>query len=176
MSRIPREPVSFGDLVHLTVATIQRRGALYRNTVVAVSMAIVLSLIASVAFRSWKPLLGCMTVLPITALFLLLDIRLVKRWQDRVLERWIEGAIDLHRFRLAVAEIKHLPAATVHGMLTRLSGSHTGPADAQRTRAERLVEAGRLRVRARRDLGSAAAWLAALLLVSAGVWAAAAPW
>src|SRR5262249_4755464 len=57
---------------------------------------------------------------PVCGLFLALDARLVRRWQQQVLAAWAEGQFDLDAFAEVLCSMRMVPRHTLGGMLGTL--------------------------------------------------------
>jgi hypothetical protein len=109
-----------GAAVELTLRAIERRARLYRNTVVAVSALLICSPMAAVALRTWWPLLA-VTLIPATVIiFFVLDAREVDEWCSRMRAIQATSTWTLTDFERAARSWRHLPQATLAGMIHTL--------------------------------------------------------
>lgn len=111
----------FQAAIDLTFRAIQKRGRMYRNLVVAVSILLVGSIFSGVLRRSWRPLWGFTLVIPATAVFLAVDARVVRKWSDEIRRLSKERRMSLQSFSSAMLAQPLIPAATIKGMLAQLN-------------------------------------------------------
>jgi hypothetical protein len=103
-----------------TRETFTRRAARYRNLVVAVVLIGFVAPVAAVVLWSWRPLLGWLLVVPVSAAFFALDARSVARWRAALLDGWAAGTLSLDSLRDGLTAIRQLPPATLAAMLAPL--------------------------------------------------------
>jgi hypothetical protein len=108
------------EAVQVTVAAIERRAWLYRNTMVAVAVLIVGCPLAAMLTRSLWPLAGWLLSVPITALFLWCDRRAVDAWCATMIATCAKHQLSLSHVVAVIQAQKHLPAETVGRMLNEL--------------------------------------------------------
>lgn len=106
--------------IQLTAGTIDRRAALFRNLVIGVVALILMPALWALIQWSWIPLTGILGIVPLCVAFLCMDIKMVDRWQDKILAAWRQGELDLDLFSQAMATLRTLPPATLNAMLATL--------------------------------------------------------
>ena len=104
--------------INLTLITIDRRIRLYRVLVVCVIIIGISVPLLSIYFQSWVILLALTSVLPAVASYLYVDRRVVKKWATNVLALAREQKYDIVQFNQIIMSFRHLPAATIEGMLS----------------------------------------------------------
>jgi hypothetical protein len=103
-----------------TVDTLGRRLKGFRNLAIAVGLVILLSLVASIGLRSWRPLCGLSVVIPLCGAFWCRDATRVARWQARVLNLWCEDRLDLDVLAQTLLVTPGVPHQLLRGMLDAL--------------------------------------------------------
>jgi len=108
------------DAIDATLQTLERRAKHYRNLVVAVSLAMLVSI--GTALFTWHalPLLGLASAVPLVAAFAYADARLVNRWIAAVHDLRDVRALDVDHFATTVRQLKYLPQAPLRAMLDAL--------------------------------------------------------
>jgi len=74
----------------------------------------------ALCFRSWFPLAGLLSLVPLVGIYVYLDVWLLGQWRSLLLQRWTAGEIELSCFRDAISAVPSLPASTVRSMLETL--------------------------------------------------------
>jgi hypothetical protein len=129
-----REKPALVEAIDFTLRTIETRARLYRNVLVAVALVSVASVLASlIGWRVW-PLAGLILIVPLAGGFLFLDCRRVRRWHEAILEMCSTRGLDSAVFLQTLAQFKHVPVGSLHGMLNLLSARET-PASVQQAGA-----------------------------------------
>jgi hypothetical protein len=105
------------EAVEATQRTIERRARLYRNLVVLVLVLGVGAPLVALLSERWMPLVGLIAIPLSVSAYLILDTLEVRRWKRRVDDFCRQRAISTEEFILAAQNIRHLPSATLHGML-----------------------------------------------------------
>jgi hypothetical protein len=108
------------EAIEITIRTIEDRARLYRNLVMAVSVVSVLSILLSVLFRHWLPLIGLVLLVPLTGAYLFFDGRLVRRWRAGVVEMTRLRSLDVATFLKTISGFRHLPSNSLKAMLATL--------------------------------------------------------
>jgi hypothetical protein len=109
------------DAIDITLRTIEDRGRLYRDLVVAVSVVSILSVLSAVLFRHWAAFVGLLLLVPLTGGFLFFDSRRIRRWRAEILEKSLMQGLDVAIFRKTISGFGHLPAGSLHAMLSTIS-------------------------------------------------------
>jgi hypothetical protein len=113
-------PHPFSQALQLTQQTIQTRAHRYRNLVVLTTMINLLSLLLALIQFSWRPLLGLFNLIPLYGLFIYRDHLLLNRWQQQLLNFWVQEHLDLQHFITTMTHFRHLPPRTLISMLDTL--------------------------------------------------------
>src|SRR5262245_12489246 len=103
-----------------TVEAIERRSRVYRWSVVAIASSLVAPVIVALVVMSWHPLVYAIMFAPAVGAFLIIDSWVVFCWQRRILQLWLAEDLRLADLRQTIRAMRHLPTATVTGMLSRL--------------------------------------------------------
>jgi hypothetical protein len=106
--------------IQFTLLTIEGRARLHRNVVVAVSLVMLATPVVSLYLRSWRTLWLIVLLVPIVLIYLAMDAVLVRRWRLMVIAACESERVSLLDFRQTVTSLKHLPEATVRGMIATL--------------------------------------------------------
>jgi hypothetical protein len=122
--------------------------------------------LSALVLWSWRPLVGWLLAVPITALFLWLDARLVRRWRESILAAWVCDALGLEQFRAAMSRIKYLPTSTLTGMFDHLVATVSGHSQAAAPGARAAV-AEATNQDARREEQRLLAWVGVLTFATA---------
>jgi hypothetical protein len=109
--------------VRATLGTLERRARAYRAAVICVGVALVAPILLALARLAWRPLLLATLLVPVVGIFLVIDGLTVRVWQRRILKMWTRDALRLTDLRATFEGMRHLPTATVRGMLDRLPAS-----------------------------------------------------
>ena len=117
------DTLSVKTAIDRTLRTIEERARLYRNLVVAVSIVLIGSSVASIVLRLWWPLTGLALIVPATAMYLVLDTRLVRGWVAEMGSLQETDAMNLESFARGILSHPLLPKTTLIGMLNLLGGS-----------------------------------------------------
>jgi hypothetical protein len=124
ISSEPRQPADkpvLLEAINFTLRTIEDRGRLYRNLVVAVSIVCVLSVFSAALFRQWIALTGFLLLVPLTGGFLFFDGRRIRRWRTEIIEKSKMRGLDVTIFQKTIAGFRHLPTGSLQAMLSTLS-------------------------------------------------------
>ena len=89
-----QSPATTRQAMQWTADALGRRLVRFRNLTITVGIVILVSLVASIALRSWRPLLGLLVLVPLCGVFWCRDATWVGRWQGRILALWCEGRLD----------------------------------------------------------------------------------
>jgi hypothetical protein len=93
-----QSPATTREAMQWGVDAFGRRFVRFRNLVITFGLVVLLSLVASITLRSWRPLLGLLAVVPLCGVFWCRDMTRVCRWQTRILQLWCEDQLDLDVF------------------------------------------------------------------------------
>ena len=159
--------------VRATHGTLERRARAYRAAASCASIVLVVPILIAAARLAWRPLLFVALLVPVVAIFLVIDSRTVRAWQQRILEMWIRDALKLSDLRATLQGMRHLPTGTVRAMLDRLPASERPAELDQLIAAARSSLAAGCLERARREdrraaLSAIGATLLACALAAAG--------
>jgi hypothetical protein len=122
-----------------TAKTIRKRAWWYRNLVVSVAVVLVGSTLTALVLRSAQPLLACVAIVPLFAVFLLVDARLVIGWQAQMLDLWVNEQLELTSLRDALVAMPAIPPRTLNGMLALLPIPETTSREIRSAAARRAV-------------------------------------
>ena len=111
------EPPPITVAVAATKSTIEARARGHRNLVVAVVVIMLTSLTLAFFFWPWMPLLGGISLIPLCAFFLWLDLRRVRCWQARVLELCLDDGLAFDVLTRVLSSDKRIPPTTLSAML-----------------------------------------------------------
>ncbi len=111
--------------IDFTQDTLIARAVAYRNLVAILSLGICSLVVLTLVTWDLKILWGLCWLFPLVNGWLWLDARRMRGWTDRVLEICHVGQLDVEVFRSTIAHLKHLPQATLGGMLDLLPPSPT---------------------------------------------------
>ncbi len=114
------------DALHLTTRTIDRRAFHFRNLVILIVAVFLGFVIGAIVERSFQPLLGWLTMIPLCGGFLILDNYLVGRWRRTILALWTDEALNLDDFLASISSLRMLPKATLDAMLATLPAIQQG--------------------------------------------------
>ncbi len=103
-----------------TIRTIERRTRLYRNVIICVCGLSLGCVAGALGMRNYWPLAGVTLLVPLVALYLMLDHRCVYSWRSGILEQSKRGNLDLDKFVKSVSSYGFLPRATLQDMLASL--------------------------------------------------------
>lgn len=107
---------AIGGMLH----ALERRAKLYRNLIVSITALLTLSILLAIALGSWTPLLGFLFVIPLVAIFLLLDNREVRHWQECTINLWCFHRLNLKEFESRIVSYRHIPEQFRNQMLSTL--------------------------------------------------------
>lgn len=165
----------------LTLRTVDRRARAYRNTVVPIAAIFLATSGLALGFRSWRALAGYALILPAPGLFLWADGRILRQWQQTMLEKWVAGELDLPQVERALSAYRSAPQSVLQSMLMTLDETRRYTAGDRKIAARVLQQAHRQERQMLLNSGGllgvavsigAAAWLrswVALLVAVAGV-------
>ncbi len=114
------------DALHLTTRAIDRRAFHFRNLVILIVVVSLGFVVGAIVERSFQPLLGWLTMIPLCGGFLILDSYLVGRWRRIILAMWTDEALNLDDFLVSITSLRMLPKATLDSMLATLPASQHG--------------------------------------------------
>ena len=110
----------FKEAMSLTTQAIEKRVKWFRNLIISVVAVALTSLILALIQLSWQPLMGLILFVPLCGVFLYLDSHLVNHWQERILQMWVQGDLDLTIFYNSMLTIRMFPQRMFQGMLKTL--------------------------------------------------------
>src|SRR5262249_38668256 len=108
------------EVMQWTVEALGRRLIGFRNLAIAVMLGVLLGPAASIGAWSWRPLLGWFPLAPLCGAFWWRDAIRVGRWQERILEAWCQGRLDLDVLAETLGLTPGLPHPLLHGMIETL--------------------------------------------------------
>jgi len=108
------------EAVDATRNTLEARGRLYRNLVVAVVAVVTIAAATSLLLWTPRPLAILASLIPLCGAFLLLDGRLMLRWQRAVLAALQSDGVRLSVLKGLLRAQRHLPERSLLGMLAAL--------------------------------------------------------
>lgn len=106
--------------IDLTTRTIERRARYFRNLIVAVVVAGLVSIAWALIARSPAPLAGLALLVPLSGIFFFADNRVLDAWRAGLLDAWVARELDFSAFSAAIRANPALPKATTEGMLATL--------------------------------------------------------
>jgi hypothetical protein len=106
--------------MHWTVEALGRRLAGLRGLAFALGLVVLLSCVASIGFRSWRPLCGLFLAIPLCGASWCRDATRIDRWQGRIFGPWCEGRLDLDVLAETLLLTPGLPTPLLRGMLETL--------------------------------------------------------
>jgi len=108
------------EAIHITTETINLRMKWYRNIIVGGIGIVLITMVWAIVLMSWRFLLGWLLLLPLCGAFLYIDCRLTNKWQERILEMWIQGTLDLNMFCDTMSQVRMFPKRMLQGMMNTL--------------------------------------------------------
>jgi hypothetical protein len=154
----------FPAMFESTLRTLKFRSRGYRVLVIATLLVIVIALAGSAVRGSPHYLVLLLLLVPCCTLFFAADTLLVGRWQDRLLEAWLDSRIDIQSFKSALRAHPWLPNTTVESMLHALPD--TDRADQSPIDSGQVAEQFRHRLRLQSCRAVGIAIVSVLLTVS----------
>jgi hypothetical protein len=106
--------------IALTAETVHRRSRAYRALIIAVVILVAVAIVGALVTRSLRWTVAMLALFPMSAFFFMVDGLLVELWRRRVLQLWVDEAVDLPSFRTAMSAASALPTRTVRAMLDTL--------------------------------------------------------
>jgi hypothetical protein len=113
-------PSPFREAMSFTTQAIEMRMKWFRNLIIGVVVVALSSLILAFIQFSFRPLWGLVLLVPLCGVFLYLDSRIVNLWQERILQMWVQGDLDLTIFYNSMSTIRMFPHRMFQGMLKTL--------------------------------------------------------
>lgn len=135
------------QIIDLTSQTIDKRAKNYRNLIIAVVAATLLTIAASIITFSFQIIFCLFILFPIYGIFAWLDAKLLNKWRQQILTKWINENLNLDIFKKAMGTIPMLPPKTLKSMLDTLPESQK----------EKKIEINKLRASTRKAVKKTAA-------------------
>jgi hypothetical protein len=118
-----RLPAAAREAMDITLRTLSERLLWLSILGVAMGLVILLSLIGSVVYGIWTILWGILALFAMCALFICGDLTRLNRWEQNILNLWVQDRLDLDNFSKMISRISRAPRGFPLGISQALLGS-----------------------------------------------------
>lgn len=115
-----RSPVATKEAVLISARTLRDRLFRFRILCIAGGLISLLCLIGSVIFGIWMILAGALALFTLCGLFNCRDLTRVNRWQQDILNLWVQDRLELDAFSKTILPTPGVSQGILHGMLNAL--------------------------------------------------------
>lgn len=108
------------EAFNLTTQMLNSRIRRYKTLIISIGVVVIASIIWTIAWKEWSPLLCLILPVPLCGIFFSNDAGLISRWQNQILNLWIHDELDIGLFIDTISQVRMFPKHTLQSMLATL--------------------------------------------------------